>query len=178
MKDDIKFLKDLQAELKNQDNDCQAAPRFWTVGDYRMRNCSEGFQEEYHIAAPNQECYQEIDSLLKEIETEELEDMSDDAKEAFSDIECEESGLDWIKEYYDEDAELIPMTEEHFIRENTMFLTKAEAKRHIELNHYNYSKKAHTYAMTAWRAPKVERLLNILENFQWDGLNIVEEDVK
>lgn len=27
-----------------------------------------------------------------------------------------------------------------------------------------------TYAMTAWRVPKVERLLNILENFDWDSL--------
>ncbi|ATC49366.1 hypothetical protein CLI97_00029 [Bacillus velezensis] len=34
MNQDIQFLKELQQELKNQDNDGQAAPRFWTVGDY------------------------------------------------------------------------------------------------------------------------------------------------
>lgn len=34
MNQDIQFLKELQQELKDQDNDCQAAPRFWTVGDY------------------------------------------------------------------------------------------------------------------------------------------------
>lgn len=31
MSEDIQFLKDLQKELNNQDNDCQASPRFWTV---------------------------------------------------------------------------------------------------------------------------------------------------
>lgn len=168
MKEDIQFLKDLQKELNEQDNDCQASPRFWTVGDYRLISCAEGFQEEYHIAAPNRECYQEINSLLKDIEEDELEDMSEEAKEAFNEIECDDSGLDWIKEYYDEDADLIPMREEHFVQQNTMFLTKEEAKRHLEMNHYHYSKKAHTYAMTAWRAPKVERLLKVLSKFNWD----------
>lgn len=33
MSTDIEFLKELQAELNNQANDCQAAPGFWTVGD-------------------------------------------------------------------------------------------------------------------------------------------------
>jgi hypothetical protein len=51
-----------------------------------------------------------------------------------------------------------------------MFLTKQEAKDHIRLNHYHYTDEVHTYAMTAWRAPKVERLLNILETFDWDKL--------
>ncbi|MNW55214.1 hypothetical protein D3C74_328620 [compost metagenome] len=58
--------------------------------------------------------------------------------------------------------------EQGFIASDTLFLTKKEAKRHLELNHYHYSSKAHTYAMTAWRAPKVERLINILETFDWD----------
>jgi len=53
-----------------------------------------------------------------------------------------------------------------------MFLTKAEAKKHIQLNHYHYSPKAHTYAMTAWRAPTIERLLKILENFEWDKIEV------
>lgn len=76
--------------------------------------------------------------------------------------------------YFDE----CPVKEEEFIRYNTMFLTKAEAKRHLELNHYHYSRKAHTYAMTAWRAPKVARLMEILETFDWDKVQLVEETAK
>jgi hypothetical protein len=51
-----------------------------------------------------------------------------------------------------------------------MFLTKAEAKEHIEANHYHYTKEAHTWAMTAWRAPKVERLLKVLSEFDFRSL--------
>jgi site-specific recombinase XerD len=49
------------------------------------------------------------------------------------------------------------------------FLTKEEAKQHLEANSHHYSSEAHTYAMTAWRAPKVERLLQILETMDWDA---------
>ena len=41
MKEDIQFLKDLQQELLNQDHDCQAEPRYWTVGDYKMVDCQD-----------------------------------------------------------------------------------------------------------------------------------------
>ncbi|WP_232351005.1 hypothetical protein [Bacillus halotolerans] len=94
------------------------------------------------------------------------------SSEAVEDIECEASALDWIYEYVDSGADLIPETEVHYIYQNTMFLTKAEAKEHIKQNHYHYTKKVHTYAMTAWRAPKVERLLKILETFDWSSITI------
>jgi len=74
-----------------------------------------------------------------------------------------------IKDYCGwEHLEIIPVREESFIVPNTMFLTKAECKEHIERNVHHYTSKAHTYAMTAWRAPKVERLLNILSSTPWD----------
>ncbi|MGE8079044.1 hypothetical protein [Peribacillus loiseleuriae] len=173
MKDDIQFLKDLQGELRTQDNDCQASPRYWTVGDYKMVGCPEGNQDTYHVGLPNRDYYDDLEELLKEIkdEIEESDEYSDEAKEEFNEIECEDSAMDWIKEHYDEDAYLIPVREEHIIHPNTMFLTKVEAKRHIELNHYHYTSKAHTYAMTAWRAPKVERLLKILETFDWNKID-------
>ncbi|PAD70587.1 hypothetical protein CHH83_01945 [Bacillus sp. 7586-K] len=174
MNEDIQFLKDLQEELNTQDNDCQAEPRFWTVGDYRMIGCPEGYQDTYHVSLPNRDYFGDLDDLLKDIEEEiqDADEYSDEAREKFIEIGCEDSAIDWIKEHYDEDAYLIPVREEHIIHPNTMFLTKAEAKRHIKLNHYHYSPKAHTYAMTAWRAPKVERLIKILETFDWDKLNI------
>ncbi|MBJ7571414.1 hypothetical protein JG789_09370 [Bacillus halotolerans] len=50
------------------------------------------------------------------------------SSEAVEDIECEASALDWIHEYVDSGADLIPETEVHYIYQNTMFLTKAEAK--------------------------------------------------
>jgi hypothetical protein len=168
--DDIQFLKELQQELQMQDKDCQAAPRFWTVGDYKMIPCPEGYHDTYHIYLPNREYSGDMDEFLKDSENNILDEMSEEAKEEFVDIGCEVSAIEWLKKYVDTDAELVPVKEEHFIHPNTMFLTKAEAKKHIELNHYNYSNKAHTYAMTAWRAPKVERLFKILETFDWESI--------
>ena len=170
MNKDIDFLKELQEELNTQDTDVQAAPRFWVVGDYHMVACPDGDNESYEVHAPNQDFYGDVQDLLQGIKENDLDDMSDEAKDDFSEIECENTATDWLKEYYDEGVYLIPVREEHFIRPNTMFLTKKEAKEHIKQNHYHYSPKAHTYAMTAWRAPKVERLLDILSTFNFKQL--------
>lgn len=168
---DIQFLKDLQQELISQETDCQAFPRFWVIGDYRIAPCPEGYQEEYYVFSNDREYGGSLDELLKYIKSAlHLYGLTDDKKESFADIGCEISAIDWLKENWSEDAELVPVIEEHFICPNTMFLTKAEAKEHLELYHYNYSSKAHTYAMTAQRAPKVERLLKLLESFDFGSM--------
>ncbi|WP_308729404.1 hypothetical protein [Bacillus atrophaeus] len=41
MNKDIQFLKELQNELKTQDHDSQAAPHFWSIGDYKWIRTSE-----------------------------------------------------------------------------------------------------------------------------------------
>ncbi|WP_229263753.1 hypothetical protein [Cohnella cholangitidis] len=105
---------------------------------------------------------------MKDIE--EDEELSGEKLDEFKEIGCETSALEWIIKYMDEDAYLVPTKKEHFVRENTMFLTKAEAKWHIECNHYHFTDEVHTYAMTAWRAPKVERLLKILGEFDFQSL--------
>jgi len=163
---DIEFLIELQQELRTQSNDFQASPRFWAVGDYRQVECMEDNADCYYIYSPNAGESYKLDDYLKDLE--EDEEISDEELEDFKEIECEVSALEWIQKYRDEDAYIIPTKREHFVRENTMFLTKAEAKRHIELNHYHYTPEAHTYAMTAWRAPKVERLLKILHGFDFE----------
>ena len=168
MNEDIKFLKELQNELKAQEKDGQASPRYWTIGDYEMVSCPEGCHDEYHVIAADRDYYGSLDGLLKHIKEGELEDFLAEAIEDFEEIACEVSAIDWLKENYDKDVALIPVREEHIVHPNTMFLTKAEAKKHLEFNHYHYSSRAHTYAMTAWRAPKVERLIKILESFDWD----------
>jgi len=169
---DIQFLIELQKELNSQDTDVQASPRFWAVGDYRWIECMEDNAERYYVHLPSAGESYDLDSYLKEIEEDDEEEMSGDELEEFKEIGCEVSALEWIQKYRDEDAYTVPTKKEHFVRENTMFLTKAEAKRHIELNHYHYTPEAHTYAMTAWRAPKVERLLKILYEFDFTKLAV------
>ncbi|MFW5438862.1 hypothetical protein [Paenibacillus apiarius] len=168
MNDDIQFLKDLQKELNNQANDCQAAPRFWSVGDYKWVECSSDNAERFSVYLPAAGESHEINYFLKKVM--DKDELSDEARDELEEIGCEVTAIEWIHKHHDEDATLHPEREEHFVRDNTMFLTKTEAKIHIELNHYHYTDRVHTYAMTAWRAPKVERLLNILTTFDWDSI--------
>lgn len=173
MNKDIQFLKELQKELNTQDYDSQAAPRFWVVGDYIWVSTLEGNAQRYSVCFPEEAEVIEIEDYLKTVQ--EDEELPSEAREAMADIECELSALDWIHDYVDNEAYLIPEEKVHHVHPNTMFLTKEEAKRHIKSNHYHYSPEAHTYAMTAWRAPKVERLVNILETFDWNAVELYED---
>ncbi|MEC2237417.1 hypothetical protein P9G78_22225 [Bacillus subtilis] len=156
MNQDIQFLKELQQELKNQDSDGQAAPRFWTVGDYEWVEARAENAERYSVYLPYIAEAYVLDDYL-----EDLKEDSELSKEALTELKKDDfdDAIEWIQKYIDEEAELIV----HIVRPDTMFLTKAETKAHIKLNRPHYTSEAHTYAMTAWRAPKVERLLNILE---------------
>lgn len=176
MNDDIQFLKELQAELNSQANDCQASPRFWVIMDYRNVPGHEDYDSgeyEYfhndgdHVRFSNFSELKEFIEEYYEFEIdEELRELLDDESEDF------ETLWEYIEDNLNNDGYFssVFVKEEKFIVQNTMFLTKEEAKSHLRLNHYHYTSKAHTYAMTAWRAPKVERLLKILSEFDFDSL--------
>ncbi|CAI6269898.1 hypothetical protein NSQ09_21870 [Bacillus sp. FSL W8-1202] len=169
MNKDIQFLKELQNELKTQDHDSQAEPRFWTVGDYEWVEAREENAERYSVYLPYIAEAYVFDAYLEEIK--EDSELSKEALTELQEIEDDyDDAIEWIQKYIDEEAELIPERKVHIIQPNTMFLTKAEAKRHIRLNKHHYTSEAHTYAMTAWRAPKVERLFKILETFDWKSI--------
>ncbi|MCY8663678.1 hypothetical protein P9D54_13270 [Bacillus haynesii] len=173
MNKDIQFLKELQEELKTQDTDCQAAPRFWALMDYRWRETTEGEHERISIYSSDAgECYElneYVENILEDEYTIYTEEMLEELREIY-DLEDESEMLKWIDE--NDNDEIFPIfeIEESFIVPNTMFLTKKEAKEHVKQNQHHYTKKVHTYAMTAWRAPKVQRLLTILETFDWDSI--------
>ncbi|MFE4571404.1 hypothetical protein [Paenibacillus chitinolyticus] len=130
MKDDIQFLISLQAELNSQYTDAQAAPRFWTVGDYAWVECNQDNAERYSVYLPGAGESYEINCFL--VEFVDREELSAEALEELEDVGCEDSAFDWIQKYEDEDATLHPERKHHIVRPNTLFLTKEEAKRHIE----------------------------------------------
>lgn len=165
MKNYKEFLINLQTQLRFEnkyDNDIQASPRFWVIMDCRWVPTWDGDVDKSVVVVPNYADSYDIDDLLEsEKEDGELPQVAFDDMDK---IVCEITALDWIREWLDENAYLVPVREESFIVPNTMFLTKKEAKKHLKLNHYHYTEGAHTYAMTAWRSPVVERLLSILNN--------------
>lgn len=174
MKEDLKFLKELQTELNTQDNDCQAAPRFWTIMDYRKVPGHEDYdfgEYQYYHNDGDYTPFHNFNDLKEFIEEYHEEDIDDELRWHLNNEDFEFL-WQYIEKNLNDDRcfDSLFVREEEFIAPNTMFLTKAEAKRHLELNHYHYTSKAHTYAMTAWRAPKVERLLKILSEFDFDSL--------
>ena len=166
---DVLFLKELAEELRTQEHDCQAEPRFWALRDYQdvessIDNCEK--KELYY----DTELYslEDAKEYLIDIGYEnELKDFLNNYGEVdydyFSD---DDEFLEFFNNKAKYDAYWIYTKSEPVILPNTMFLTKQEAKDHIRLNHYHYTDKVHTYAMTAWRAPKVDRLLKILEKIK------------
>ena len=166
-KEDIEFLKQFGKELKDQENDCQASPRYWTVGDWVETRVPNGEGDTRFLLPEWDYATLEFDELKKELlgeykdcfsesQISEIEELVDFGFYADDDL------LEMAKKV-DLDASIIGVEDKHIIRPNTMFLTKQEAKDHIAANHYHYTNKAHTYAMTAWRAQKVKRLFEILE---------------
>lgn len=181
MKEEIKFLKELQDIMKYEnehDYDCQASPRFWTVGDYKWMPCWEGHAEKYIIFLPDRGVDYDYEEFKNQLFEEDNLDLDEEILSELRDTNDIDDLLYWVQEHLDSEAYIVPMKKEHIIRPDTMFLTKEEAKSHIKKNHYHYSDKAHTYAMTAWRAPKVEKLLRILSDFDWDSIEVKDTTKK
>lgn len=164
-KEDLEFLKELQHELRTQDTDGQASPRFWGILEDRERSVPEGFGDKILIH-DGEETYslEEYVSHIRELLLEE-----DDAEkdEVWEDVDKDsiDNVLWFAQEYLDrEDAKAYEVEKYESVSQMTgCFLTKRAAQKHIELNDYHYT-NPRTYAMTAWRNPEFERFMNIFEN--------------
>lgn len=173
MEKTIEFLKALQQELQTQDHDCQAKPRFWVIMDYKKEACWEENAEEFVIYSPMDcESYEltkeEFIDVIEAYEMDETREV-DEILQGI-DFEDDESILEWFKKEIDDEAYLVPQHEVSYIVPNTMFITKKDAKKHIEYNPHRYTPKAHTYAMSALASPSVYKLWKVLENFDWDSI--------
>lgn len=180
MKLNVDKLKELQKQMHYEnkyDNDVQASPRFWVVGDYKWVEASHGNAERYSIYIPEYADVYGINEFIKD-ELEEIEhdytvlgELAEEALDDAKNINCELSALEWIKEYIDRDADLVPERQVHHLREDTLFLTKKDAKEHIEKNRHHYTDRVHTFAMTGWRSESYELVWNMLMDVDWDKYN-------
>lgn len=167
----IQFLEKLQTELNTQPNDGNANPLFWVVAQNEWKSCwEEQAQEVWYCDNDGSERAK----TLEEFKTVLIEDSYYDSEGNFiGDLKKWEDradfGLDNVDDFDDFPSEIkgeyyeVPMREEHVIIQDTFFLTKRECQEHIERNQYHYNDTVHTYAMTAWRSPQYEQLINILK---------------
>lgn len=181
MREAVKFLKNLAQELKDQPTDCQAAPRFWVIKDYRWipgnpeyDNCEVSY---FHDDGDFNE-FKNVEELKDFLDLFYLDDASDilnssgvsKLREMLKSEDTEFWKLwEFVREHFEYFDEC-PVKREGYIKEDTMFLTKADAVNHLKENAHHYTSDAHTYAMTAWRSPTIARLLNIIETFDWESI--------
>lgn len=172
-KEDIEFLRELQHELNTQENDGQASPRYWGIAETKRKPAPDFCGDSYIFLGEGMPmtCKEFVDYLTDN-------DYLEGYEEDWNDVDKEDTGnlvsfathilnMSGIREVWME-------TEYPIINENSnVFLTKRACKKHIETNGYHYS-NPHTYAMTAWRNPEFERVLNILQTMNIDDIKVTE----
>lgn len=155
------FLKNLSYELNTQDTDGNADPVFWMIRDYKDISNANG----QYIAILDEcevifrEYEDDLDELKEYInERFDLEDNIDDLNLTELVDYIESVGLELDISRYDK----VPYITEL----SGCFLTKKAAQKHIEENRHHYTANVHTYAMTAWRNPEFEDLINIIKEYK------------
>lgn len=188
---DLDFLTDLQREMNTQDTLGQRDPRFWVIMDYDYRTAAPdeapGYVLEvtdgcgyarYSIAELRLAAYEDVlENDGEEAAAEWLEDMcvelvTDPVDGTYTLASAPGFDLERICESYFSPrcSQWVHQVKEPHIAANTMFLTQAAASAHLAENRHHYDESAHTYAMTAWRSPQVERLYGILHEVDFRAL--------
>lgn len=154
----LEFLKAHGEQMETQQNDFQADPRFWVVAENKCEyRIADGYQDGTVVCGPDGAIFETVDELFQYlIENDCIKDGDfdggygmtlDDVFDALDDTKF------YLSNFREKNSVMTP---------DTLFLTKQEAVEHIERNHYHYQ-QPHTYAMTAWRSPQVERLYEVLK---------------
>lgn len=168
-KDDIDFLRELQHELNTQEHDCQAAPRYWGICQEKYELLPEGFGDDCLLYDGEMYDLDDFVTFLYENgydEGHEEEWGNVDKKDVVDVISfaCDVHGMDVY-------AVSRTLNDTHIDHDSNVFLTKRACKKHIAQNGYHYS-KPRPYAMTAWRNPEFERLINILQTMNIDDIKV------
>lgn len=187
--EELQFLKAFQTERNTQDTVWQASPRYWVIKGSKTVFV-DGIDEGEVIKINDENFYDvntgDLTSLLTDTK-EKLEDYLDEGDLYFDGvnelivvINGEEYVVDDIESAFEalsdilymDDVEIGSYEKVDIIYPGAIFLTHKECENHLRKYGYNYSEDAHAYAMTAYRSPEVETLLNLLETVDWDSVNL------
>lgn len=193
--EDLQFLQNLQKELNTQDNMGNADPEFWVIQQSHTEpappDYADGsmlYDDDTEIAANTKAALDYIEAEKNNIFPENtsitIQRMKDENYGFISIIHVTTKKITMpylIRNLYDiksclnetakhdnyhiEDyiviSEIVP---------DTMFLTHKACEEHLRKYSYNYRPDAHAYAMTAYRSPEYEKLLDIIRHTNFDEL--------
>lgn len=186
-KEELDFLSDLQHELNTQDHVGQADPRFWVIMGQEKQVVPSGYEDNVVLYDDNaaEELADGIDDIIKFLNKKFKDDDEPwEITQEYSSYTIKSKEDDEYDEYLCDLEELEEWLHEHnythctfhyysckpMVYPNTMFLTEKAAANHLKANHYHYDATAHTYAMTAWRSPEMEKLIKILQTVDFSNI--------
>ena len=191
--EDLQFLQKLQHVMRTQDTCCQAEPRYWVIMDTEQlcNVVAEDADESYLTYRGNivAKSLDEIKKLILGMKKDILEKegydelvitevetpfrylnvyMADEGYEEELRIDDAEDAAIFLNDTFEnEDYDVIYTKKVQKPAKGPLFMTKAAAEEYLQKYGYNHSKDAHPYAMTAYRAPEIERLWKIVEETSW-----------
>lgn len=194
-KKEIDFLKQLQFNMNTQDHVCQADPRYWVIRDYDVIygkdiykcNGREIFFNNDTLVEDKEIGY-DLDKLFELIKKRLIErdyiseeeannqfteevitrilDYSCDCYELIDNINEEILGSSYFTNY----DELLEICEYYlYPKDYSIFFSHQEAKDYLESHEYNFTKHAHTYALTT-ESSDINKLFKILHEVDFDSL--------
>ncbi len=165
------LIRDRKVETGN------ACPLYYGIFDVKTHVTSEGYEDRcvYYDADDCQEMsFEELMAHLEAtgamdgmLEEELLRRRKDGSYEVLD--ECEFNAC--LEESHG--ISILPVMDIGVVKPDCLFLTRDDAQRHLDDNRHHYTENAHTYAMTAWRSPRYEHLLELLHNIDFEQSRIV-----
>ena len=186
-KEELDFLSDLQHELNTQDHVGQADPRFWVIMGQEKQVVPSGYEDDVTLYDNDaaEELADGIDNIIKFLNkkfkddgepweiTQEYSGYTIKSKkdDEYDEYLCDLEELEeWLHEHNHKDCTFHYYSCKPKVYPDTMFLTEKSAANHLKENYYHYDDTAHTYAMTAWRSPEVEKLIKILQTVDFSNI--------
>lgn len=183
MKNNLDFLNRLKTRLNDAPPNGNAEPRFWVIRDYEELVGDPAYHDTLnpHIVSPSTGSAMSLEKQLDDIKSDNFQNIQLDygytdttmiqLKEDFDAIQDDDSALEFVQAWIDEDATLVYSFSHPYIVENTLFLSEEEAEDYLKHYGYNHSAKAHVYGMTGFRAFEYENLLKIVKTTEWNTIN-------
>lgn len=181
-KTEQKWLENLQKALIQDriEEIGQASPLYYAIQDIKEVVTAPGYEDRtaYHDDESSTS-YDSIQEIFQTILDNDYDTLYDLASEDNAGLSLNQQNEIQIADEEDFTAYLeeqgytsIAIQDMNYIAPNTLFLTRNAAKKHLQENAHHYNKNAYTYAMTAWRSPDVEHLLELLFQIDWTNSHI------
>ena len=167
--EDKQFLAELAKELNTQDNAATRNP-IWCIMDKDTVIVPDGCGD-FKVVTDDEQTIL-LEDFANEMAEQVPEALEKECKYCISTCVDTEDLRDTLESYTCGDVDVYNLydarKEERICRDATGFLTKKSAEEHLKQNAHHYSKDARAYALSAWRNPVYEKLINIIKTTNWE----------